>query len=268
MVLQAFIDDSGSKGQDKYFVFAGILGIADEWGIFSDAWRACLQEAPAVRGPFKMRDAARLQSQFFGWPKEQRDEKLRALARIVNEHNRVCVQCTFDLGAHKESWAKLNKPMNEPYFWAYHVMIMALGFEVYDLGFTDKRFEIIFDDNVIHGLRAKRWYPMIREVIRAREPDLFPILPVDPVFRDDEDCVPLQAADMFAWCTRRNTTHPDEPKFDWLLDEMPNVKGSHHSQFYDADRMFDVLRLTQQVEKDDLPTAALEAYRKLYDDND
>ncbi|MGB7257232.1 MAG: hypothetical protein WBD48_04065, partial [Pseudolabrys sp.] len=68
-------------------------------------------------------------------------------------------------------------------------------------------------------------------------PEESTILPIDPMFRSDDDFLPLQAADMFAWCIRNATDKQDETAFNWLLDEMPNVRGTEYSQYYDLERM-------------------------------
>src|SRR5262245_15297177 len=81
MPIQAFVDDSGGKGHSRHFVMAGLVGHSEGWAVFADEWRRCLQESPAI-ATFKMQQAAALKGQFFGFSKEERDEKLRKLARI------------------------------------------------------------------------------------------------------------------------------------------------------------------------------------------
>lgn len=85
MVIQAFVDDSGSKGSTPHFVLAGLVGSSASWAEFSDEWALVLKEAPAIR-IFKMKEAAGLTGQFRGMSAPQRDDKLRALARVINRY--------------------------------------------------------------------------------------------------------------------------------------------------------------------------------------
>ena len=129
-----------------------------------------------------------------------------------------------------------SKPRNDPYFWPFHNTILAACFSLLDIGLNE-RFEVIFDNNVIFGPRARIWYPVMREVVRFREPEAFKIMPIDAKFDLDEDFMPLQAADLFAWCIRNATNSPDDKQFEWILDELSNVAQSHYSQYYDRERM-------------------------------
>jgi len=239
MPVQAFVDDSGGKGHTRHLVLAGLAGHSESWAAFSDEWRDCLSQPPRI-GVFKMREAAARTGQFYGVSEKQRDDKLRALVQIINRHARLATHSIIDLDAHAKTWAlTTDKPRNDPYFWPFHNTIMAMCFQLWDLGWRE-RFEIIFDEQVIFGPRAKFWYPLVREVVRHREPDAFSILPVDPIFRSDDDFLPLQAADLFAWCHRKATDDPAFTGFEWLLKEMPNVASSEYSQYYDLKRMQDV----------------------------
>jgi len=38
--IQAWIDESGSKGEGDTFVLAGFIGRAEDWALFSDRWQA------------------------------------------------------------------------------------------------------------------------------------------------------------------------------------------------------------------------------------
>jgi hypothetical protein len=127
---------------------------------------------------------------------------------------------------------------------------------------------MIFDENMIFGPRARVWYPVLRELVRIKEPELFSILPVDPLFRSDDEFKPLQAADLFAWCAREQAEGNDAC-FLWLIDEMPNVRSTEHSQYYDKERMHSLRRMSHDLaRRGDVPEEFLvlykETYRKIY----
>lgn len=257
MLIQAFVDESGSQNQNKNFVLAGLVSEATGWAQFSDEWRACLDQAPSIPA-FKMRDAAKLSGHFGSFKRKERDEKITALAAIINRHVRFVMYAAVDMESHGESWGGKNlpKPMNEIYFWPYHVMIMGLCMDLWDHGIREP-FEIIFDNQEIFGLRARKFYPMVAEIMRIKYPEESKILPVDPMFKPDDQFLPLQAADFFAYCLRRNTDNPDEELFHWTLPLMQNVKLSSYASYFDADRMQKIARLSDDALRNDALVRAL-----------
>ena len=264
MPFQAFVDESGGSGHSKHFVLAGLGGRSEQWAVFSEEWRACLAEKPSLTR-LKMSQAAGRSGEFYRWTGEMRDEKLRQLVRIINRHAQLLTYSVIDLAAHADTWgARLSKPMNEAYFHPYYCTIMATCFSLWDAGWREP-FEIVFDDQVVFGLRARAWYPIVRAVVESREPGAAMILPIDPVFRSDDACLPLQAADLFAWCIRKSTDDPTYDKFHWLLAELSSVKQTDYSQYYDRARMESVWAETQRVlESGEMPLEAFQAYRNIF----
>lgn len=250
MPVQAFVDDSGGKGQSRHFVMAALIAHSEDWARFSDEWRTCLDAEPRLR-TFKMREAASCKGQFNGWSEAQRDAKLLLLARIINRYARIATYSAIDLEAHAEMWVPVQrKPHSEPYFWPFHNTIMAACFELWDRGWRE-RFEIIFDEQVIFGPRAKAWYPAIRDVVAFQNRDESTIMPVDPMFRTDDEFLPLQACDLFAWCWRRGSDIglSGQRPFEWLLPEMRNVSQTEYSQYYDRERLQSVLNMAADEAK-------------------
>jgi Protein of unknown function (DUF3800) len=235
MPVQVFVDDSGSQGQGRHFALVGLGADSEAWERFSLEWRACLDAPPRVR-LLKMRDAAGLGGEFNRWSEDMRDDKLRALARVINRHVKFVIWTVIDLQAHAKVWAHKPKPHGEVYFWPFHTVTMGVCFDLWERGWREP-FEIVFDEQVIFGPRAKAWYLVVKEVVRLKEPDSHGIMPIEPVFRTDDDELPIQAADMYAWCIRRNTDQPDDQVFTWLLDELRNVSQSDYSNYYDQERM-------------------------------
>ena len=48
-------------------------------------------------------------------------------------------------------------------------------------------------------------------------------MPVEPLFRDDKEFLPLQAADLLAWVSRRDAVG-DPHSFGWLWQELTDVR--------------------------------------------
>jgi hypothetical protein len=152
----------------------------------------------------------------------------------------LCTYTAIDLEAHKETWAKTNaKPRNDPYFWPFQNTITAAMLSLWDAGWRE-RFEVIFDEQMISGPRAKKWYPLMKRVAQFKEPEAATLLPVEPLFKTDDEFLPIQAADLFAWCIRKATDDPSYTNFAWLLDELKSVKQSVYAQYYDRQRMTEV----------------------------
>jgi hypothetical protein len=251
--IQAYIDDSGGPEQGHGFVLAGFIAEAQAWLVFSNEWQACLDTAPAIPR-FKMRDAASRRGVFAGFSKSARDDKLRALARVINRHADSSIAVAMDLREFEETIGKdedLSPILKEPYFWPYQIMTMAVCCELVDQGQTE-RFEIIFDEQARLRPRVKWWYPIIRHHMT---PDWQAIAPVEPTFRSDDESLPLQAADLLAWLFRRATTEL-VGEFDWIISEFTSVRLSTHAQIWDRERMEWTLeesrRLAEVVTKETL----------------
>lgn len=262
MPMQAFVDESGGAGNTRHFVMAGLIAHSEAWAEFTEEWESCLKEAPRIR-LFKMKDAASCTGAFYYFTDSERDDKLRKLAQIINRYVLIATHSTIDLDAHAKTWARLDKPRCDPYFWPFHNTIMATCFTLWDAGWRE-RFEIIFDEQLVSGLRARNWYPLIRAGMQHNEPEASTILPVDTMFKTDDEFLPIQAADLFAWCFRKATDDPEYHSFDWLLDEMKSVNQTEYSQYYDLERMESVLKESIRLTETGLvPDVLTEKYKEI-----
>lgn len=231
MVLQVFVDDSGAKGQESPAVFAGLLQTAEEWMAFSDDWSAALSRSPSVRR-FKMSEAVGLSGPFHLMSQEQRDAKLRELAAVVTLHHPTVFRTSIDL----ESFAEHSRlmgfgdPLNVPFFHLALTTIWRIVDQLRQCNHTE-RFEIIFDCHVIYEDRIRRWYPVFCEIVEkiAEASDSPPrwtasrsLLPVEPTFRTDDEFMPLQCADLYAWLLRTEMLGKDS-RFAYLRPLLPPV---------------------------------------------
>src|SRR5215208_2476822 len=91
MVLQAYIDDSGSEPTDPLFVLGGFVSQAADWAVFSDEWKAVLDIPPTLEY-FKMSEANSLREQFDpsrGWNEKLADIRVNLLCDVVCNHTRL-----------------------------------------------------------------------------------------------------------------------------------------------------------------------------------
>jgi hypothetical protein len=217
--------------------------------------------APPKIPIFKMNHAAGLSGHFWGWKEAERDRKLRDLARTINSYAQYVTHSIIDLEAFAKTFEKRGKPHGEPYFYPFHNTILASAWTLWDLGWRE-RFEIIFDEQVIFGPRAKLWYPFYKRMLEIHQPEVATILPIDSKFKSDDDFLPLQAADLFACCMRDATDKQDEGPFSWLLDEFNHLKTTDYSQYYDLPRLQAIMDSSEAtVEKGEYNEELLQLYR-------
>jgi hypothetical protein len=67
------------------------------------------------------------------------------------------------------------------------------------------------------------------------------------MFGKDDDRLPIQAADLWAWCLRKNTDDPAAKSFEWLLEEMQDVSQSTYCNYYDLERMSSVVEESARI---------------------
>jgi len=220
----------------------------DQWLQFSDKWDECLNEEPKL-AYFKMHEADKRIKQFDGWSKATRNAKVEKLAEIIDEYAFRAVNITYSVEGLQAfllprpegagSW-----PLDKPYFWAFHQYIKAACFELFDIG-VGEPCEIVFDEQVQMAAKVKAWY---RAMLFAIPQPIRALAPMEPLFRDDKEFRPLQAADMLAWLQRRNAASIPHD-FAWLQEKFKTLRYSRYSimpGFVVAPEMTAILELTPE----------------------
>lgn len=244
VIIQAYVDEAGGKGQSSVFVFSALLASVNDWETFSDQWQAILDERPSIKY-FKYYEASHREKQFQGFTPEERNEKIKKL--LVPMRGLLEVFCIADMAAFAETLGKYNeRPLRDPYFQQFNILIMAIGLTLLDLGFKE-RFEIVFDEHRIFGPKAKAWYPIVRDLC---DDELKTVLPIEPRFETDQEYLPLQAADMIAGF-RRAWNDNSLKELEWLKSELEEKSGillSANSQYLDGERMRGIVELSYSHE--------------------
>ncbi len=258
-MIQAYVDESGGKGQGPVFVFSALIAEAEQWADFSDRWSAALEMSPKI-AYFKMSEAFVCGGQFYKFSDEERNAKLLSLCRILNDSRLTEFSFLSDLAVFQQGWGSLEvKPFADPYFFPFHATIGAVGYEALARN-TTERCEIFFDQNVIFGPRAKAWYPVIWQIA---EDILRPVLPIEPLFRDDKEVLPLQGADLTAWIHRRNYAE-GLGEFSWLLPELSQLTRSPLSKRLTLEMMTRIAPRPHTREFDAQTKAVLDRYRETF----
>ena len=233
MAVQVFVDDSGTDLQESPAVLAGVLARAEDWLAFSDAWEAALQEPPSIRR-FKMSEAAKLGGPFGYFTQEQRDDKLRRLAAVVSVLRPTVFRTSIDLpGFEAAVGPVLTPPLNQPYFHLNYAMVWRVAFQMAICHQIDP-FEIIFDRQVMHEQGVGLWYAPFCDLVKrlgdAEGPSSIwvparALLPDQPLFRSDDQFVPLQCADLYAYLLRAELLGRGT-EYAWLRALMPPVSSA------------------------------------------
>ncbi len=258
MIIQAYADESGGKGQSSVFVFSAVLASATDWINFTDAWRAILDEPkPRPVRYFKMYEAAKCNGQFRGFSETERDDKIRKLLDPMR--GLLEVFCIADMAGFEKTLARFNpRPLRDPYFQQFQILIMAITLTLLDLGITEP-FEMVFDEHKIFGPKARAWYPFVRECC---DEDMHAVMPSDPTFKSDLEFPALQAADMLAWL-RRAWNDNRFQQFAWIEKELAQrMYVSKHSQYLDEGRMQGIVNKSFTPEYEDRARKAFAEYQK------
>jgi hypothetical protein len=261
MAIQAFIDDSGGKGQGRVATFAGFIAEAETFLRFSEEWASTLDRAPRIRC-FKMRDAVALSGQFRGWTEVERDSKVRTLCEVIKKFQLMSIYCVTDLKAFERLWGHRApiKYVNHPYFWPFYYTLFGVRRECLDQGQT-RPFEIVFDEHAIFAPRVKKWYPLMRFGLEElKEPERPRLLPDELLFRRDEDVMPLQAADLLAWAARvgwsafsatsEDVHYQAAIQWGWLYTEIMRWPSSRHSTVLTPERLESDLQVALRYDKE------------------
>ena len=220
-VVRAFVDDSGSGGDSRYYVLAGFVATIPTWCAFTDAWQEVLDQKPKL-GYFKMAEANALNGQFGGWAERQRNIRVNDLITVIENHDlyeasTVVAQADYD---------EVLKPFlkdsayNNPYLFAFGDLVnlfasseMHYRHAIRDVpsnqivvisenksitsGGPPQKVDFVFDEQKNIERQARHFYDLFKDVPPYKDR----IENID--YGDDKKFLPLQAADLTAWQHRR-----------------------------------------------------------------
>ena len=189
MALQAFADDSMEEG--RVLVLAGYISTAERWSHFSHCWSQRLSIRPPL-ARFKMSEV--------DLGSELQMERVRALYRVIEEHVQAQVVVAVNCAELREwvSAMDVQPALVNPYLLAHKAIINLTAQHQRDAGLTDK-VDFIFDKRT-EERKVKRAFDYY---LTTLTPEFEEVTGNAPLFRDDTDFLPLQAADLLAWWARR-----------------------------------------------------------------
>jgi Protein of unknown function (DUF3800) len=244
VILQAYIDDSGTKNDGPLMVITAIIGPAQAWAEVSDAWDRELRfESGGRIAYFKEDEAVHLTGEFRHWREEARDRKVQRLAKIVNRPDLFAAWYGVDLDSHQSASRFAGKPYtdmkrhggNQPYLLLMPTVMMAAAVAARDRVPNTQRLELILDEQNVFRQDINAMYRVMLEAV-TMVPGVKEIMPNQPWFRDDKEFLPLQAADLMAGTIRRMFLA--DPKRLLRGPELSAVKIWPNSKVLGGDDMF------------------------------
>jgi len=206
LMLQVCIDDSTTEtNQGPSFVLGGYIGRVQNWEGFADDWQALLAKSPRLEY-LKAREANRLEGQFKGWSREQRDSKLLEFVAIIKKYRLRSIRHTVNhSGFHEQLGTILfqtpgrnprrHPALRNPGYIAVSAITCAVLGELLKSKTLEKVY-FIFDEAVVSRDELESGYRSMMLRVPKRATDR---IARQPDFRNDKEFLPLQAADLFAW---------------------------------------------------------------------
>ncbi len=194
-----YVDESAGSGQGKILLLSACIQTYPVWAQFSDDWHKVLHAEPSVNA-FHVREARKLEGDFKGWKAIDVDHKIIALTEVIVRHDPKVVTCWISEEDYAETIRRHGPPdLQHAYFTCFLAIIRKVAEYQVWRGITTPA-DFIFDEKGDIGYEALMWYSEIRDTFPK---DIQGVLGSTPVFRNDEEVLPLQAADLIAWRKRR-----------------------------------------------------------------
>jgi hypothetical protein len=168
-----------------------------------------------------MREGRQLAGNFKGWKTIDRDLKIISLAEVILRHEPHVISCWLSTEDYN---ATIRQVAPSDLRHVFSLVFQAILHTVAEYQ-LQRRITIpadfVFDEEGDIGNEALIWYPAIKE---SAPPQVRALMGATPVFRNDEEVLPLQAADLVAWHKRRKKEIPgldSETVASQRVDELP-----------------------------------------------
>lgn len=201
MVMAAF-DDSGKLKDTKLVVFGGWAARADNWGVIKAKW---LERFKGKIAYLKMTQALRREDQFKGWSEDERDKLLIDLAEIIQP-------LALGIGGWRTSQSFISLPSHKKRdlkslsYCAFEACAKSV------LKCTKDTFLLYCDDSTEYSTTVLGLYHRMKEKNQDFKNQCMSI-----TFAEDDKFLPLQAADMLAYCLRSHFSNENNPLIEKLV---------------------------------------------------
>ncbi|HEX8474852.1 MAG TPA: DUF3800 domain-containing protein [Pyrinomonadaceae bacterium] len=185
-IYTAYFDESGSPDEGKALVVAGYVANAEQWVKFDVEWRAALASEGIKR--FHMRDFAHSRREFESWKgdEKRRTAFMKSLVEIIRRNVRKSFSQAIILDGYNRVNEKyqLAEQMLLPYSLCAFACARSVNTWAKEHGYIEP-VNYVYEDGAKHKQQFKK----------VMEHQGYP----EPVFRNKDDNVAFQAADLVAW---------------------------------------------------------------------
>lgn len=212
-MLQVAVDESGRN--EDFFVVAGYIAPARVWAEeFVPAWKKLVDLGP----PHHSRIKAFHMTEMTGDP-----ERCMWFYRVIEDHVTAEISCTISVQGLLKAFREYPWPVSlnntqvftDPYYLGFRNIVFGLARHQGMLG-IDEPVDFIFD-NVSEKRKCLVGWDRMIFMASEKERRLVGEM---PIFRKDEEFLPLQAADLYAywvreWELRGFQDQPEKMRFPW-----------------------------------------------------
>jgi Protein of unknown function (DUF3800) len=198
IVLQACIDESG-HGDPDLFVLAGYVSTTEHWAAFSDKWQELLDHDSKY---YRKLEHFHM-TEMTGSVGDR--ERCRWFHNVIEQHALLAISYTLSVkDVRREadrmfSDPKVRRELSNPWQLATSSMLSMLASNREKMALPVEPIDFVFDETSEKGAVLSSW-----ELFKAvHPPEQAKLMGSTPIFRNDREYLPLQAADMFAWWVRR-----------------------------------------------------------------
>jgi hypothetical protein len=234
LMLQAFVDESV---QDRsLFVMAGYVAPVDKWLQFSTAWQQILDLREGRHRPiatFKMRRLTHARGL----------HRAAMFYKVIEDYASACFSVRLDLNGMRRALVRAKWPeeligldkLSTPYFFAFKAVAEGIAQLQPQLGLYEP-VDLIFDEHTSKGPCIAGWDHFKEHA----SPDMAQYLGSTPAFRSEEEYLPLQAADLYAYWARKwavdgVTDGVARLAFPWTIKrEIPRFAASFYEEQFTA----------------------------------
>jgi hypothetical protein len=247
VMLQGYMDDSGSEPQSKVFLLSGFILETENWERFSDEWQYQLRRDPRIEY-FKMYEASAREGQFRGWREEFVLCKVKDLLSVIEHYQPTGISCMVDWRDYlREFGALAVDDLKGPYALLFQLAFQAIKRHQQRLRIYPTAVDVDFDDQGKVGKFAAQLYGDMKERFPAQWKQMLGRM---PIMLNEKEVLPLQAADMLAW-SERNSLVRENSDWNWLYSRLdPLVKSRMQ---YDAEDLRMLVYFKDNPHLPDLP---------------
>jgi len=222
--FRAFIDDSKSRDE---FVLAGHIAPAEAWANFTKEWEELLPVfgTKAKNGNYHFKMAEMAQS-------KERMARVPLFNAVIEKYVSMSICCRINLEDFENAKIRAKQlslvlpvnpnlgPFENPYFTLFRGLIDRFHADrhLYNPILPEgEKVEFFFDNQTEKQIIKREWDAYMDK----REDEIRQLYAGEPRFEDDQEFLPLQAADFWAWWTREwyeedNSEYPDKMRnFDF-----------------------------------------------------